>query len=53
MPKQEFIDKALSIMCRHCRRRERIRVRLETEIGEDEPDYLRHEKVDKIITEEI
>jgi hypothetical protein len=51
-PKQDFIKKVLEITCRHCSRRMRIENRLTNEICEQEFDFERHNKVDRIINEE-
>jgi len=51
-PKDEFIKKVIDITCRHCSRRIRIEKRLREELGEEEFDFERHQKVDKIMLEE-
>jgi len=51
-PKEEFIEKVINIMCRHCPRRIRIEKRLREELIDKEFDFERHEKVDKIMLEE-
>ena len=51
-PKDEFIEKVIEIMCRHCSRRIRIEKRLREELGENQFDFERHERVDKIMLEE-
>jgi len=51
-PKDEFISKVVSLICKNCSRKKRIEQRLKNELSDGEFDYEKDKKVSEIISEE-